>query len=106
MGYIILLRQPRELAGGYAGITEDAGYEGLSSGSSKPEAGHLPVFETGGMTFKCVKQYRYLPKNEAGTEMVARQPFLAAVQARKDLRYGSGGLAWMRSGASSAKRWV
>ena len=38
--------------------------------------------------------------------MVARQPFLAAVQARKALRWGSGGLAWKRSGASGAKRRV
>ena len=37
-----------ELDGGPAGITENTGYEGISSGPSKLEAGHLPVFEPRG----------------------------------------------------------
>jgi len=41
-----------ELAGGPAGITENTGYEGLSSGLSKLEAGHLPVFGPGGMSIQ------------------------------------------------------
>ena len=32
------------------GITEDDCYEGLSSGLSKLEAGHLPVFESTGVS--------------------------------------------------------
>jgi len=41
-----------ELDGGPVGITENTGYEGLSSGPSKLEAGHLPVFETQGVSFQ------------------------------------------------------
>ena len=41
-----------ELDGGPAGITENVGYEGLSSSSSKLEAGHLPVFDTRGMSIQ------------------------------------------------------
>lgn len=38
----------RELDEVPAGIIEDHSYEGLSSGPSKPEAGHLPVFDPRG----------------------------------------------------------
>jgi len=41
----------RELDGITAGITENVGYEGFSSGSLKLEAGHLPVFEPQGLLF-------------------------------------------------------
>jgi len=41
-----------ELDGGPAGITENTGYEGISPGPSKLEAGHLPVFEPRGVSFQ------------------------------------------------------
>ena len=57
-----------ELDGGPAGIAENVGYEGLSSSSSKPEAGHLPVFDTRGMSIQVLNAL--LPRQKCAADIL------------------------------------
>jgi len=74
-----------ELDGITAGITENAGYKGLSSGPSKLEAGHLPVFEPWGSKFGALSNTGIYRKMKQGLRWL-HGSFFAAVQARKALR--------------------